>query len=127
MWFIIRVVFCVGLVYSLTPGVEVADEAIAVPQALVQAAAPAMRNTVEGAVATCTNEPKLCLEAAQLLASTHGGAPSGAPISSAKPSASESDRSIADTLTAADRATPWHGTKETRGPTRARAASRPET
>jgi hypothetical protein len=123
MWFIIRVVFCVGLVYSLTPGAEVANEAIAMPHALVRAAAPAMRNAVEGAVATCTNEPKLCLEAAQLLASTHGGA----PATSVKPGAPESDRSIADTLTAADRATPWHGTKETRGATRMRAASRPET
>jgi hypothetical protein len=122
MWFIIRVVFCVGLVYSLTPGAEVANEAIAMPHALVRAAAPAMRNAVEGAVATCTNA-KLCLEAAQLLASTHGGA----PVTSAKPGAPESDRSIADTLTAADRATPWHGTKETRGATHVRAASRPET
>ena len=123
MWFIIRAVFCVGLVYSLTPGAEVAGEAMAVPHALAGAAAPAIRNAVEGAVATCTNEPKLCLEAAQLLASAH----SGAPVTSAKSGVPEGDRAIADTLTASDRAPAWHGTKETHGPTRARAAPRPET
>jgi hypothetical protein len=122
MWFVIRVAFCVALVYSLTPAADVGVEASAVRTALVQASAPRMREAVEGAVATCTNESKLCLEAAQLLAGTRNVNPPAF-----KAGALEGERLIADTLTAADRATPWHGTKETRGQSRARAASRPET
>lgn len=118
----IRVAFCVGLVYSLTPAADVAVDTSAARGALAQASAPALREVAEGAVATCANEPKLCLEAAQLLA----GARSSNPAAS-KSGAPESERPIADTLTATDRATPWHGTKDTRGQSRTRATSRPET
>ncbi|MBV8765475.1 MAG: hypothetical protein JO137_04070 [Hyphomicrobiales bacterium] len=121
MWFMIRVAFCVGLVYSFTPATDVTSEASAVRTALVQASAAPLREVAEGAVAACARAPKLCLEGAQLLA----GARSANPTASK--SGSESERPIADTLTAADRATPWHGPKETRGQTRARAATRPET
>jgi prophage DNA circulation protein len=122
MWFIIRAAFCIALIYSLTPGAELADEATALPQALAQAAAPAMRNAAHDAVAICTNEPKLCLEAAQLLASAR----STNAVASSKADAAQGEHPIADTLTAVDRAAPWRGTKETHGATRARAASRPD-
>ena len=121
MWFMIRVAFCVGLVYSLTPATDAAFEAGDVRGALVQASAAPMREVAGAAVAACASEPKLCLEAAQLLAGTRSTNPTS------KSGSSGSERPIADTLTAADRATPWHGTKETRGQSRAHAASRPDT
>ncbi len=83
MWFIIRAAFCIGVIYWLTPGAELTDGSIAGPRALVQAAAPALRDALQGALATCSNEPKLCLEAAELLASAR----SAAPTLSSKPEA----------------------------------------
>ncbi|MBV9519125.1 MAG: hypothetical protein JO068_13495 [Hyphomicrobiales bacterium] len=123
MWFVIRAAFCIGLVYSLTPNMDVTRNASVVPEALVQAAAPAVRHVVNGAVSTCSNDPKLCLEAAQLLAS----AETGAPAPSAKTAAPESQHLVTDTLTAVDRATPWRGPREAHRSTRVRGLSRPAT
>ncbi|MBV9566656.1 MAG: hypothetical protein JO172_00820 [Hyphomicrobiales bacterium] len=121
MWFVIRAAFCIGLVYSLTPDTDVARDARTVPAALVQTAATSFRHVMEGAVSTCSNDPKPCLEAAQLLAS----AETGTPASASKGTAPESQRLVMDTLTPADRATPWRGAREAHGQTRVRGVSRP--
>ena len=123
MWFIIRTVFCIGIVFSLTPGGEAIDEAN-VPAVLATAAGPATRQVADGAFLACTNDPKHCLDAARRLATLR----TAAFVPSAKGSAPEDLRLVADTLTAADRTPRWRGgAKEPRGSTHARAAARPST
>jgi hypothetical protein len=121
MWFVIRTAFCIGVVYSLTPDAEVAGDARAVASSLVEVAAPAVRNAMEDAAATCTREPKLCLEAAQLLASAKPGSAGSAPHAIL----AEGEHVVADTLTAADRSAPWHGAGEASGSGRVRAILKP--
>ncbi|MBV9135877.1 MAG: hypothetical protein JO357_02355 [Hyphomicrobiales bacterium] len=122
MWFLVRAAFCIGLVYSLTPDADVARDARAPPAALTQSAAPAFRHSADGAIATCSEDPKLCLEAAQLLASSMAET-----RALPDPAGAAEARVASDTLTATDRATPWRGPKETRGSTRLRGVSRPPT
>ena len=122
MWFVIRAAFCVGVVFSMTPGGEVIDEAGGREAALSAFAAPAMRELANGALSTCKSDAKLCLEAAQRLA----GLGSELLLRAHRAGAPEGVRLVADTLTATDRAAPWRGkAKEPRGPTRMRMASRP--
>jgi hypothetical protein len=124
MWFIIRTVFCVGLVFSMTPGEEVIDDAGKAPAALATVAAPTMRDLVDGALSACRNDPKLCLEATRRFA---GLRTSGA-VQSSRTRTPNGVRLVADTLTVTDRAAPWRGaSKEPRGSTHARAASPPAT
>ena len=121
MWFIIRTVFCIGIVFSLTPGGETIDEAN-VP-AVLATAGPATRQVVDGALLACTNDPKHCLDAARRLAPLR----TAAFVPSAKDPGPDLHL-VADTLTAADRTPRWRGgAKEPRGSTHARAAARPST
>jgi hypothetical protein len=122
MWFIIRAAFCVGVVFSMTPGGQVIDEAGGTEAALSAFAAPAVRELANGALSTCKSDPKLCLEAAQRLA----GLGSELLPRARKAGTPDGVRLVADTLTAADRGAPWRGkAKEPRGPTRLRLASHP--
>jgi hypothetical protein len=122
MWFIIRTIFCVGVVFSMAPGGEVMEAAGNLPAALTTAVAPALRDVVDGALSTCKNDPKLCLDTAQRFA----GARSGDPAVSSKAGALDGVRLVADTLTLADRAARWRGAaKATHASTHARAPARP--
>jgi hypothetical protein len=122
MWFIVRVAFCVGLVFSMTPGAEVIDDAGKAPAALAATAALGMRDLVDGALQTCSNDAKPCIEATRLLARSGTGGGALTP----RGGAPRHVRLVADTLTVGDRAAPWRGAvKEPRGSTREGTASRP--
>jgi hypothetical protein len=124
MWLIIRAAFCVGMVFSMTPGAETIGENGGAAAALTAVAGPGMRDLVNGALSACKGEPALCLEAAQRLASLSGDA----LAQPSKIGAPDSVKLVADTLTAADRSAPWHGNaKAAKGSARAREVSRPAT
>ncbi|MFI5012876.1 MAG: hypothetical protein ACHQAY_11055 [Hyphomicrobiales bacterium] len=120
MWFIIRAAFCVGIVFSMTPSGEVIDDTGNAAAALVAVATPAMHDLADGVLSACKSEAKLCLEAAQRFA----GAGSDVLAPAPKAGAPDGLRVAADTLTATDRAVPWHGTSR-RASARPKEASRP--
>ena len=123
MWFIIRTTICVGIVFSMVEGQSATGELEAAPGAVVTtlaSMAPAgVGELMGGAFSICRSDPKFCLEAAQRFTG-QGSEPAAQPSSSASPQSPtpQSVRLVADTLTAADRATPWHG------PPKKRIASR---
>ena len=118
MWFIIRTTICVGIVFSMVEGQSRTGELEAAPGTVVTtlaSMAPAgVGELMGGAFSICRSDPKFCLEAAQRFAG-QGSEPAAQPSSSPSP---QNVRLITDTLTAADRATPWHG------PPKKRIASR---
>jgi hypothetical protein len=122
MWFIIRAAFCIGVVFSMTPGAETSGTAVsAMPSAL---ALPAIGEVVDGALSICKSDPKLCFEVAQHLAGIEAGEASRPVAKAAMP---DDAGLVSDTLTPADRsAAPWHGAaKEARPLPRQRPAPRP--
>ena len=123
MWFIIRATFCVGIVFSMTPGAETASEAVDLPALATSLTAQATRGVADAALATCKNDPKFCFEMAQRLAAFDGAAP--APP--ARASSLGATRLVGDTLTAADRvAAPRRSNvKEQRPSARLHPAARP--
>jgi hypothetical protein len=124
MWFIIRATFCVGVVFSMTPGAEMSVTPIAALSSTLPV--PAMGDVVDGAISICERDPKLCFELAQRLAGLDG---SELARTAARAGVDNDARLVGDTLTAADRAAaPWHGpAKEPRATARLRPASRPTT
>jgi len=125
MWFIIRATFCIGVVFSMTPGGKGLDELRETPAAMLAAVAgPGMRELVEGALASCKNEPKPCLLATRQLAGIAGDRVT--PLQEVV--TTQGARLVADTLTAADRAPAWHGKpRKPQAPAQLREAMRPAT
>ena len=123
MWFIIRAAFCVGIVFSMTPGAEKAGDAVNLPALATSLTSEATQGVVDAALQTCKNDPKFCFEMAQRLAAFDGAAP--APP--ARASSLGATRLVGDTLTAADRvAAPRRGNvKEQRPSARLHPAPRP--
>jgi len=104
MWFIIRVAFCVGVVFSMIPGVEATDAQGAASSMTGALVAPAMRELAAGTLSLCNSDPKLCLEMAQRLAGLEDG-----EAASTAPGAGGALGPGSDTLSAQDLAAPWHG------------------
>ena len=67
MWFIIRAAFCVGIVFSMTPGAEKAGDAVNLPALATSLTSEATQGVVDAALQTCKNDPKFCFEMAFLL------------------------------------------------------------
>jgi hypothetical protein len=95
MWFVIRCAFCIGLVFSQVSAPGTTEDAAGAVAEMAKAAAPTLAGGLAPAFAACGAHADLCAAAARLAI---GGedAPSDA-------------LAVGDTLTAADRALPWHG------------------
>jgi|SRR5271169_273482 len=119
MWFIIRSVFCVGLVYSMATGERgIGDFRDVTSGALTSLGVPAAGALLGSALGVCDNDPGFCFEAARRLA---GGV--DAPEKSAKRAQFSL---VGDTLTAADRIPAWRGAAKPQSPAgRGRAEPHP--
>ena len=118
MWFIIRAAFCIGVVFSMTPGAETGSDALSALSNTL--AAPAIGDIADGAISICKSDPKLCFEMAERLAGIEAG-DAARPI--VRAAMMDDTRLVSDTLTPADRsAAPWQV-----APKGARALPRPRT
>lgn len=124
MWFIIRAVFCIGVVFSMAPGFGAGGDAGSAPSIAGALASPALTGLVDGALTVCKSDPKFCFDMAQRLVAVEAGESAASPAKATVPATTHR---VGDTLTAGDRAAaPWRGVaKEPRAATRLKLASRP--
>jgi hypothetical protein len=109
MWFIIRSVFCVGLVYSMATGERgIGDFRDVASGALTSLGTPAAGALLGSALGVCDNDPGFCFEAARRWA---GG------VDPREKSAKQAQFIlVSDTLTAADRIPAWRGAAKPQSP-----------